>query len=857
MSTSNPPNKFFGGIGVSAATIWSLQARNWKEFVEGYILIPHTINVTREEFLASDKETRNALKDGPYFCQVTFKENEERRCDANAKELCLISFDLDAPDDANMRYVRNFCEGPTAISEALFPYAHVAYVTANSTPENPRLRIVVPVVPCELKNHKPMIAFLAKRLGLPARFNGMRETGVLSQPMYRPAQFLESEFDAVICSNTTGQLLDPKDVPDEIVQAEARSYAYVMQDGDECGLAFLPIRDLSVEDLREPLFAIDPDLSREQWCEVGFALRHQFPDQEDAREAYELYHEWSSGGTEKYIDEEAVWSKWRSFKPYADNRAPITIRSLFRLAMQAGWENKKIATSLKQSIVAWLASCEDEDELMETGCQRIASMPFPNEIVEESLANELRERIAAVTKKPKISLVTIRKQISSVKYIKRKEAATGSIPNWLSPMVFIGPKNEFINAATGVCYAPAGFDNYFSIKLMPTDSDSEQARTGRPLVTPTSYALNQMDINRVDGTMYSPKRGGEPFFTYDSKRLLNTYLLSSLPAEDAKNSEAAGKLFVEHMSTLIGEEEYRDIVIDFLCHIVQKPGHKIRWQPIIQSAEGVGKSFLGQMMKAVMGKNNVTSVSPDVLQDKWTSWMANSVFTILEEVYMPGKVRETVTNSIKMFISDDDLMVVGKFEPARLVDNETNSIAFTNYHDGIAVKSSDRRHMFIESPLQRKDQVAKLNASGHFEKMEILTTKWGGALRHWMLNRKIAADFPVNGPAPITRYRDGAIQDSKNRMQIAIEDMIADPEETLVQEDIIHEKYLSSRTEQAARNNHPATHWLKSLGFVRWKAGRPFEVNGSRTVVWVRRDYNEDFGDPVELLAERLAETAI
>lgn len=845
--------RFFGGNQVGGAKIHQLDARTWEEFVARYIYIPHPLNLTADDYHAKPKSERDAIKDGPYFCSVSFKDGETHRCDANADKLELVTFDLDSPngDALEVRYVSNLCEAPEQmIVEALAPYSCVAYHTANSKPGDPRLRIIVPVKACDVTHHKAIVAFLANKLGLPKNFTGARETKTLSQPMYRPAQFLQAEFTSLICSKLDGEELDYTDVPEEIVEEVKRTYSYQGDGAEDCGLAFLPIRDLKVEDLREPLFKIDPDIHRDHWCQIGMAMAHQFPDPDDAEEAFHLYHEWSSGGVEKYVSEEAVYGSWKSFKPYATQGNPITIRSLFHHAMNAGWDNIKIATSIKESIEEWLESCSDANELMETGCNRIAALPFPNKLVEESLINALRARIGVVTGKPLISVAAIKSQLSSVKFIKQKEAKTGSVPNWLSPIVFIGPENLFHNAATGVQYPPAAFDNYFGIRMMPADSDSEQARSGRPAVQPSAFALNQINIERVDGTLYSPLHGGEPYFTYRGRRYLNTYLLSSLPTVVEENSDEAGALFTKHFEHLIEEKEYRETVIDFLCHIVQKPGVKIRWVPVIQSGEGAGKGVLAKIMAAVLGEDNVKEVSPDVIQDKWTDWMTGSVLTVLNEVFIPGVARKAVTNHLKPLFADDKLSITGKYQPVRWEPNETNCLAFTNYFDSFHIDETARRYMMIESPLQARENIEKLVADKHFDRLDILKGKWAGALRHWMLNREIPDDFNVNGPAPVTSYLKIMMKESRNKMRIEIEDLIANEAFPLIGSEIIALKPLEDHTSAMARNNAPATHWLRDLGFQPYSEGELFRLGPIRTAIWVKRGYDEDFGLPEDVLTD-------
>ena len=853
--------RYYGGLGVSegGGAVRKLLADNFAEFVGSYIAVPHQIQLTKAEFLALPKSERDLAKDGPYFCACSFKDGTTKRSNANADKLEIICYDIDSPAESKGVYTRNLAEAPDAILDRMHPYNVVVYHTSNSTPEDPRLRVLIDVETCDIAYHRRAVNHFAAMLGLPNGFKGITESTTISQPMYRPAQFLKSPYDAVLCSRVDGVAFDVADLPEpteEEAGNESRRYAGDF-DSEGCGLAFLPVPDLKVEDLREPLFKIDPDIGRNEWVFIGMSLAHQFYTEEDAREAYELFLEWSATALTKFSDEETTYAAWKSFKPYATHRDPVTIRSLFHYAKLAGWDNGKVAATIKKSVLEWLAKCEDEDELMEDGCKRIAAMPFVNEMVEESLINALRDRIAAVSGKPKLTIASIKKQLSNIRFIKRKETLSTNIPGWLQPFKFVGPENVFRDATNGRILTPAGFDNFFSEQLMPSDTDSDQAKSGRPAVLPTAFALNQVKIQRVDGCMYNPTHNGsEPIFKWENLVYLNTYLPSSTPPLDRVNSKAAGALFCDHIHKLIGNPECEKLLIDFLCHVVQFPGKKIRWLPTIQSAEGAGKGFIHDIMGAVLGSLNVKSISPGILSEtKYNDWMIDRVFIVIDEVHVSGENREATTNALKIFISDDKVPVHAKYESPRNYPNFANAIAFSNYKNGFHIKASDRRYFINESPIQTEADVAELTATGHFERLEILKKSdgWGGALRHWMLRHKIAKDFPVNGPAPRTEARRTLIHESKNGIQLAIEDLINDPAEVLVMDDLILDSHLVMRLGSLLRDAPKHSNFLLAMGYHRVEQGRKILFDsGHSSIVWASRTFDPEWGDVKEQLELRL-----
>lgn len=92
--------------------------------------------------------------------------------------------------------------------------------------------------------------------------------------------------------------------------------------------------DASWDDIRSALSAISPDVSREEWVQVGMALHHAGHHSNQVDQAMQLFDEWSSQSQTKYMGQQDVLTQWRSFKP--DNG--ITLGTLFHTASAYGWK---------------------------------------------------------------------------------------------------------------------------------------------------------------------------------------------------------------------------------------------------------------------------------------------------------------------------------------------------------------------------------------------------------------------------------------------------------------------------------------------------------------------------------------
>jgi hypothetical protein len=815
--------------------------------------MPVTFPISRKEFFALPTAERNNRKDGPFITACSFDfDTEGHRCDDNATSINMVILDIDQDGG-------EFSESPETLAEHLHPYNFVAWQTANHTKKNPRLKVVVDVSSCHPSQLRRFVRHITRMLGLSEKFKGSRESGVISQPQYRPIHFREEDFTAVIASCLDGRPMREDELPEREDEMEPeRTFAADRDDSDDAGLglAYMPVPGLTLEMVQEALNFIDPDVVYKTWYEISAALRHQFPSEDESRQAYEIFDTWSARG-EKYRGEGDTYAKWRSFRPYAKGRAPITIRTLFKYAMEAGWDNSKAAAVIQKTVEEWLNECESPDEIMQEGAKKIAAMPFRNEVVEEAMILAWKARIAVLTKNV-IDKTILRKEVARARKMEHNakfEQNKGNRPSWLQPQCYVATEDVFYNSTTGVRLKPAAFDRYFEKELMPKD---DAPANGKPIIAPSAYGLNIMNIPRVDGTIYCPlHQGDDPFFSINGRELLNTFDRLHIPVEDPDFAERAGEMIRTHLEVLIAEPWIRELVLDFLAVIVQFPGKKIPWIICIQSAEGTGKGFLAKILSMVLGAGNVKVISPEIMRSEWNDWMIGAQFFVLEEIHFPGERREAVMNTLKPFITDPLIAINQRNTSARNEPNWGNAIAFTNFPDALHLKEWDRRWFSVRSPLQTAEQVAEVNESGHFERMEWLLTDTGaGGLRYWLKKRKIAEDFPYNGPAPKTEYRQAAIEESKNSMQITIEDLIADNEHPLISEQVIHMGRLvevMSRGSAGSKDLNRYAHYLTVMGYERWNNNQRVMIDGARGVLWVHRQKFDKTTDPGEFLRVRVA----
>jgi len=840
---------YYGGTSVRDGAVRPLKASTFEELVRKYFDVPVPIGLDRAEFLALPKAERDRIKDVPYVTPCTFKAGETKRCDANADKLVLACLDLDPPDPDfdETDYVSDFYGSPESIGEALAPLNFLAYATANHTPDRPRMRIVVPVLPCDPIHRRKIVRYLATyRLGLPHDFSGSRESQVTSQPAYRPVIFKDEDNSSprLLACRTNGIDLDPATLPE--IEDKPGSRTYSAGGGEDLGLDNLPAYGLTVDEIREALYSIDPDCGYKQWTEIASALRHQFRKEDEARQAYNLFDEWSATGS-KYKSDKDTFAKWRSFKPDPTGKRPITISTVYHHAKQAGWKPEKATEELGEKLEEWIAAQDDAKKLGREGPARIAAFPIRDAITEARLLDAFRARLKELG--APVTAATASKALKQARTVARVESNKKDLPGWLRPWVFVSTEGKFINKASNIRLNPTNFNLTYSVKLMSTEADNELAKLGMPLLNPDKFALNVQVIDRVDATMYDPRPETAPIFDYKGIRYLNEYRADTLPTEDTKHSAKALDVFTRMVRNVWGDSW--ELAMQFFAHLVQRPGHKTRWCFCVQSAQGAGKTQIAAMIGAAIGETNVIAIEPNLIRAEYNEWMYGKQLIVFEEIYVAGEKRAAIMDKLKTVNSNDELTLNQKHCDARKILNFASCLAFTNHHDALYLEESDRRYAPVRSPIQTKADVERLQASGIFEEAAEIIREHGGALRHALLNYVIPDSFPVH-TAPKTRFRDELIEASKNRLQIAIEELI-DSGNPLIGPDIVLASEVARLTIEESRNNHKPAHFLAMMGYERYQGGSRVSINGTRSAIWIHRDrFDEGLERPEEILEERM-----
>lgn len=846
------PARYYQGTSVQGPVKESA-ARTFREVVDTFRM-PPTLGITRAAFLALDKKERNEAKQVPFFTPACFEESTSKRTYQNAKECNLLFIDLDEQKDGKCP-AAPFVANPDLLYAALGDFNFIAHTTASSTPEKPRMRIVIDASGIPLRSYVSAVLTIGAMLGVTIN----AESKVAVQPMFLPTLFSDSNGadHPVLAYRFENVTFLPEHISSNLPNAPQKLNGHSHPNAGTDQLDFLraPIPEISLGIAKEALSKIDPDCSYAEWLEIAAALKHQYSPHQ-TQEAYEAFDNWSQEGS-KYGGSEETRAKWDSLRSSPIGRLPVTIRSLLRLAVSSGWDDGRTKESCFQSLLRWMDTVPTMAQLVEEGVKKILAAPLLSHIQEGLLVGELvkqTKRRFAFT----VSTQDIRKDLARLRQeIKSQDKPTEKTkePVWAKGVCYVAAAQEFFRHYTGQKYKPESFNASYGRNLLPTEEALRQAlipvtpaNLAKPIVTPNDYALNHLKIPAVYEYAYDPSRPTEIFFTHRQRRYVNIYT-PTYPELDYSKAEEAGKLFLAHLANLIREPEYRQTLVDYMAFMVQQPGIKILWAVLIQGTEGCGKTFLGEAMRAVLGKEHVKTVSNSIIKSGYNDWAFGHQLVVIEEIRAAGTNRHEVMNTLKELITNQTVPINQKFRSAYEAINISNYMLFSNHHDALALTPGDRRYFVIKSPLQAKSQVLALG-DNYFRELFNMLQQFAGGLRAFLTDWQISSDFQPNGHAPKTKYVDELVTDTASDLTSAIRRLMIEGDYPLVQFDIVSARVLADALNLEGLTRATAqqvAQVLREEGFE--QLGRTL-LAGERHYLWVR--HGADPHSAPTVAAERL-----
>ena len=563
-------------------------------------------------------------------------------------------------------------------------------------------------------------------------------------PEYPGIDFLTKGSQCVIASSSTevGKYswydtdlggFDQEAVSNDVVQLITKgakvSLARDMEDlGDFSGLIGSGV--WSRDKVLSMLAKLDPSMPNDQWVKVGMAL-HDW----DPVDGLAFWEHWSIG-VDSYIEGETE-KRWRSF----NSGGGVTLGSISYMVKEVDFNEGS------DKLAGYLDRIENADEksLNLDVCPAIRRDDTLDPLARERLAVTIQRRFKDITSvKPRIA--ACRDLVTAVGQLINGD----DIPDWCNEWVYVNSHRGYVDFKTLEVHKTEAFN------LVNTVNTPKSPDGG--VILASQFVTMTAAVQKVDGMAYLPMQN-DRIGVVEGLKVLNSFNVRTVP-ETADEYDDDGLAAIEkvkrHIKFICATDDNADMLTQWIAHQVQYPGKQMLYAPLIQSIQGVGKSFFSDLMSAILGDANVGTVSPSQVTSDFNGWAANVCVNVLEELQIKGHNRYEVVNALKPLITDRMIQINSKgVKPYRTL-NTANYICFTNAKDSIPLDNNDRRWWVMFVPISSLDELEDHvgePAKTYFPALFDAVRSEGAALRKWFLEYEITEDFKSIKQAPMTEYK--------------------------------------------------------------------------------------------------------
>ena len=272
--------------------------------------------------------------------------------------------------------------------------------------------------------------------------------------------------------------------------------------------------------------------------------------------------------------------------------------------------------------------------------------------------------------------------------------------------------------------------------------------------------------------------------TREGRTIVNIYV----PVSTKRIAGDPGK-FIELLAKLLPDGRDREILVTYLASMLQNPGEKFQWWPVIQGVQGNGKSAIISVMEQAIGERYTFLPNPESMAktgNQFNGWMQGKLFMGIEEIYVNG--RRDFLEAFKSTITGSRLSMEGKGIDQLMGDNRCNGIMNTNHKDGVPIDDKERRYVTLFTAQQAARDLERDGMTGNYfpdlydwlkgrRAYAKLGAGYGFAVvNDWLGGYAVAAEFDPAGlcqRAPMTTSTPEAIELSRGTIEQEILEAIA------------------------------------------------------------------------------------
>ncbi len=204
---------------------------------------------------------------------------------------------------------------------------------------------------------------------------------------------------------------------------------------------------------------------------------------------------------------------------------------------------------------------------------------------------------------------------------------------------------------------------------------------------------------KAQDVCFRPEQPSGAVINEQGRSMVNTYVpivTAIQPGDPAP--------FLQHLARMIPDPSDYAIMLAYMAAVVQYPGAKFQWAPLIIGMEGNGKSMIIRVLAHAVGHRYTHLPNAQDISNKFNAWLQGKLLIGIEEVYTTD--RADLIETLKPMITNDRLEIQGKGADQATGDNRANFILCSNHKDAIRKTGTDRRYAIFYTAQQEAGDLA-------------------------------------------------------------------------------------------------------------------------------------------------------
>jgi len=212
---------------------------------------------------------------------------------------------------------------------------------------------------------------------------------------------------------------------------------------------------------------------------------------------------------------------------------------------------------------------------------------------------------------------------------------------------------------------------------------------------------------KVHAACFRPELEPGAIVNEEGRSLVNVFVPVPTPRKDGDPSP-----FLNHLAAVLPDKRDREILLSYMAAVVQFPGVKFQWAPLLQGVEGNGKTLFITCLANAVGHKYTHLPNAADIGNKFNSWILSKLFIGLEEIQIGD--RQEVIDTLKALITNDRIEIQGKGTNQETGDNRANFFLCSNYKNAVRKTLNDRRYCVLFSAQQEFKHLARDGMGGDY-----------------------------------------------------------------------------------------------------------------------------------------------